>query len=125
VVKVHVFAGPARFPDAETLLGFLHLPLPRAGAAGVWPSAFGREVGLDAANYDAGSIAFALSTEVRTVRELAADHPGSASWSCGGHTGHEVVIVYPPNVMAHPERCSLTYLGEFDGEMPEAEPGCT
>jgi len=118
VARGHLFAGAVRFADIEALLAFLHAPVAGPDASGVWPSEFGREAGLSAAEYDSGGIAFALADVAEPVRNLLADHRYSEAWPCGGAVANLAVLVYPPNRLRHPDCCSLPYLGEVEVEWP-------
>ena len=111
MVNAFLFVGLDRFADVEELLAYLHIPVSGPNTDSVWPSAFGREVGMDTGSYDAGAISFALSDEVTSVRELLAYNPEAAEWASGGREAKVAVLVYPWVLLSHPERCSLEYVG--------------
>ena len=117
----HLFVQPDRFANVEQLLTYLHAPVPGPADHSVWPSEFGREVGLDAARYDAGSFSFVLSDMPMSAGELLAEYTESAVWPSARRVARVAVLVYRCVRLAHPERCSLEYLGVVSVKKPDAD----
>jgi hypothetical protein len=123
LLTVHVFVSTGRFPSFEQLSAYIDATYTEDGEG--TPSAFMEEVDLH--DYQPGCIEAITSESGRPVpvAELVAEASWSERWLPaidGARTADAVIAVFSPNVVAHPERCSLEYLGMAHFRIGDAPP---
>jgi hypothetical protein len=109
---VHVFVSKGRFTSFEEMRAFVEETYTEDGD-GI-PSDFAREVSQSW--YEPGCIECNHEGRLQSIVELLAGSSYSEQWLPQLKTdeiANESICVFSPNVIDHPERSSLSYLGAF------------
>ena len=112
---VHVFTASGRFASREALQAYLLLSYTDDGDA--VPSAFCLETGLS--DCEPACIESELAPSPQPLWQLLQGVSYGDSWlaqavaEANGLLADTVVCVFAPNLPAHPEQCTLAYLGAY------------
>jgi len=113
--QVHVFASCASYTSEQA---WQHYLMPGSTDDGeLAPSQFMLETGL--ADFEPGCIESVMVATPQTLEALLDGVSYGESWldaACAQVAGNlfsSCVCVFAPNTLAHPQRCSLNYLGAF------------
>ena len=112
---VHVFTASGRFASRESLQLYL---LPGYTDDGdLVPSPFLLETGLS--GYEPACIESVLAPSPQPLQQLLQSMSYGDSWlalalsDANGLLADTVVCVYAPNMLAHPQQCTLARLGAY------------
>lgn len=111
--KVHVFVSTGRFRTFEEMQEFIDQTYTDDGD-GV-PSPFMLEVGLS--EYEPDCIEVIFAGQPTPLAELLAGSSYEDQWLPkldGKRVADSAICVFAPNLLSHPQRSSLEYVGAFD-----------
>ena len=111
---VHVFISTGRFHSFDEMRDFVDETYPEDEDADANPSPFGREVSQT--YYEPGCIECIHRSPPIPVKKLLAGASYSDQWLSKLKTSEladAAICVFTPNLIEHPERSSLKYLGAF------------
>jgi hypothetical protein len=118
---VHVFISVGRFRSFEEMRAYIDQTYTKDGDRE--PSAFMREVRLS--GYEPGCIEAIHSEEVAPLSELLNGASFSDQWLRnldGSRRADAAICVFTPNLVEHPQGCSLVYCGAFQYRPKRGDP---